>query len=69
MDSGIEFGIPYQTHQFGPTETINAILKTKNGMGLSPRLLNKLVLQYNRLNEYQVPKPGDVVKIPLLINE
>lgn len=63
---GTEFGIPYVEHQFGPSQTISAVLKLKNGMGLTPRQMNMLTLQYNKLNQYIVPKPGQIVRIPLI---
>lgn len=56
----------YIEHTFGAKETIVAIIKLKNRMDLTPIQINKLLIRFNHLNGVEIPKPGQLVKIPLL---
>lgn len=52
-------------HKFKLNETINGAIKLHNGHQLHPAELEVLQQLYNELNNNTVPKPGQVVKIPL----
>lgn len=53
-------------HNFGPNQTIDAVIDLKNRHNLSKQELNELRSWYNIMNNGQVPRPGDLVKIPIL---
>lgn len=59
--------INYTEHVFGANETIKAIIRKYNHMNMSGDLLDKLMVQYNELNNNQIPRPGQKVKIPLFV--
>jgi len=52
-------------HRFGPGETIRAVIRKLNHQGMTPKMLDMLVAEFNSLNEGNVPKPGQVFQIPL----
>lgn len=52
-------------HRFKMGETINGAIKFHNGQQLLPSEIECLQLLYNELNNNSVPRPGQVVKIPL----
>jgi hypothetical protein len=52
-------------HQFKMNETINAAIRYHNGHHLHPAELLVLQELFNELNDFVVPRPGQVVKIPL----
>lgn len=52
-------------HKFKLNETINGAIKLHNGHQLHPAELEALQQLFNELNNFIVPKPGQVVKIPL----
>jgi len=52
-------------HTFGPGETIRAIIRKLNQMAVDDYDLKMLVNEYNKLNKFVVPRPGDKVKIPI----
>ena len=54
-------------HQFGPNETIYAVIKMYNHQGMSPKMVEILLKEYGRLNEAEVPRPGTKVKIPIFL--
>lgn len=54
-------------HIFGPGETIRAIIRKYNHMGMTETMLEKMMIEYNKLNESKIPKPGDKVKIPIFV--
>jgi hypothetical protein len=59
--------IDHIEHVFGPGETVHAIIKKYNHMAMSTSVLNMLSVKYNTLNNNQVPRPGDRVKIPIFV--
>jgi hypothetical protein len=52
-------------HKFAQGQTINAAIKLYNGYTLMDVELEVIHRLYNELNNNQVPRPGQVVKIPL----
>lgn len=55
----------YKEHTFRPGETINMVLRFYNGSADKERL-DKLINEYNIMNNNQIPKPGITHKIPIL---
>lgn len=54
-------------HQFGPNETIHGAIRLHNHQGMTEKMLMMLMNKYNELNNNQVPKQGDIVKIPVFV--
>lgn len=53
-------------YRFKSNETINGAIKFHNSHNLSDEILELLQLRFNELNNNIIPKPGQVVKIPLI---
>jgi len=56
----------YVDHQFGPGETIMAVIKKINHQAMTELTAQKILDEYNRVNDGVVPHPGTKVKIPVL---
>ena len=59
--------INYVEHTFGANETICAIIRKYNHMAMTDDMLTRLMVQYNELNNSQIPRPGQTAKIPIFI--
>lgn len=53
-------------HNFGPNQTIDAVIDLKNRHNISKVELMDLRTWYNVMNKGRVPRPGETVKIPIL---
>jgi len=53
-------------HQFKLGETINAAIRFHNHPKLTDDEMDELQRRYNELNDNKVPRPFQVVKIPIL---
>jgi hypothetical protein len=51
-------------HKFKSNETISGAIKLYNGYQLHEAEMILLLQYYNELNNNEVPKPGQIVKIP-----
>ena len=58
--------IAFIEHRFNMTETINGALRLYNHRVLTADEMVELQRLFNELNENNVPRPGQVVKIPIL---
>jgi hypothetical protein len=55
------------TIMFMPGHTIEAIIKKENKHDVNKEELNALLAEYLRINGPEVPRPGFVAKIPILL--
>jgi len=53
-------------HMFMPTETINGIIKKVNQHSVTSFELETLMNHFNEINGCQVPRPGQLYRIPML---
>lgn len=55
------------THRFGPGETIHAIIRKYNHLSMTKVMLEKLMQEFNELNNNAIPHPGEEFKIPIFV--
>lgn len=56
----------FTEHQFKSSETIQAAIRFHNHPKLTGDEMAELLRRYNELNDNKVPRPFQVVKIPIL---
>ena len=62
-----KYSLEYVSHFFGQSETIDAVIKSKNkNEGLKGPLFEQLVTAFNVANNFEVPTMGKEYKIPIL---
>lgn len=61
-------GNPWQyiVHQFGPTETIEGIVRKVNDESMTKSDRERMLRIYNVMNSTKVPLAGQLAKIPLV---
>lgn len=59
--------IKYVFHRFGKSDTIYGAILLYNRMHLDQSEYHELMLRFNEMNNYQLPKVGDECKIPILV--
>jgi len=60
----------YVDHQFGPNQTIEAVVKKYNRYDLDKSVIQSLVGVFNVINKNVFPpKLGQVVRVPVFINQ
>lgn len=55
----------YVKHRFGPNETIRGAIRLHNHQSMTEFMLNKLMNDYNVVNENRAPRMGEEVSIPV----
>ena len=59
----------HTSHLFMSGQTINAIIRKYNGMVVDADDLIKLQHEFNRINDSAIPKIGQTLLIPVMLNE
>lgn len=57
----------YKKHIFGPGETIRAVIRKLNHQGMTNGMLDKLLIEFNELNQHAVPRQGQEFNIPVFV--
>lgn len=52
-------------HLFMPQDTIKGAIRKHNNMISESSIINDLLKAFNQLNGHHVPRPGQVLKIPI----
>lgn len=52
-------------HMFMPGHTIKAVIKQYNGLDISEYDYKILITEFNKVNQNNVPRPGEKFKIPI----
>lgn len=56
----------HKIHRFAPNETIRAVIRKYHNRILSNEELIVLTEEYNKLNNYSIPRLGVECKIPII---
>jgi CRISPR/Cas system CSM-associated protein Csm4 (group 5 of RAMP superfamily) len=59
--------IKYAFHRFGRTDTIYGAIQFYNYSQLTESEYNELMIRFNEMNHWQLPKVGDTYKVPVLL--